>query len=107
MHELDIKYRSISHESDLVVKDEMARRLRVRGVLARDEVDMLRDQMSRKDDKIASLSDKADKIRGQLNAATQKSKQQEKQLRLQTREIANFKVNIPCLVEETSKTYQI
>lgn len=79
----------------------------MRGVLARDEVDMLRDQMSRKDDKIASLSDKADKIRGQLNAATQKSKQQEKQLRSQTREIANFKVNIPCLVGKTSKTYQI
>ncbi len=107
MHELDIKYRSISHESDLVVKDEMARRLRVRGVLARDEVDMLRDQMSRKDDKIASLSDKADKIRGQLNTATQKAKQQEKQLRTQTREIANLKVNTLYIVEETSKTYQI
>ncbi|KAH8887772.1 hypothetical protein GQ53DRAFT_826768 [Thozetella sp. PMI_491] len=97
LHELDLKYQNIGHRADLLVKDEEARRLRVRNVLTRDENDSLKDQLSLSDEKIKDLVNQGNMARNRLDSATQKSSQQERRLRSQTREIANMKEELNSL----------
>ncbi len=89
-----MKYQIANHQTDLVVKDETARRLKVRGAVVRDENDSLKDQLSQRDTKIIDLVQQSEMARNKLDNAIQKSSRQEKQLRSQTREIANMKVCI-------------
>lgn len=80
------------HQTDLVVKDEEARRLKLRIVLLRDETATLRDQMAQKDSQIYTLSQQYDDIRAQLDRTNKTCAEQENQLRSQAREQASLKV---------------
>jgi len=93
MHNLDMKYQGTSHQYSIVVKEEEARRLKLRSVLLGDENATLKDQLARKDDQITRLTSKCDTFRDHLENATQAGRQQEKQIRLQARELSTLKVN--------------
>ena len=83
------------HQTDLIVKDEEARRLKLRVIVLRDEVAVLRDQLAEKDDRISNLSQQYDDIRAQLGRMNQTCQDQADQLRLQARQQSDLKVRSP------------
>lgn len=87
-----MRYHNAMHQTDLVVKDEEARRLKVRVVVLRDETAALRDQLADKDGKISKLSQQHDDIRVQLEHLNQTCASQETQLRSQARQQSELKV---------------
>lgn len=92
IHVLDLKYHGIRHQTDLVVKDEEARRLKLRIVVLKDEVATLRDDLADKDHKIHTLSQQQDGIRAELERVNQTCATQESQLRLQARQYSELQV---------------
>lgn len=98
IHVLDLKYQDTTHQTNLVVKDEEARRLKLRVVVLRDEAATLRDQLADKDSRIRKLSKQYDDIRVQLDQLNQTCINQETQLRLQARQQSELKVRTaaPC-----------
>lgn len=88
------------HQTNLVVKDEEARRLKLRVVVLRDEAATLRDQVADKDSRIRKLSQQYDDIRVQLDQIKQTCINQETQLRSQARQQSELKVrnSAPCMV---------
>lgn len=92
IHNLGMKYQTTLHQTDLVVKDEEARRLKLRVVVLRDEAATLRDQMTDKDSKIRKLSQQNDDIHVQLDRMKQTCTSQETQLRSQARQQSELKV---------------
>lgn len=92
---LDLKYHGAMHQTDLIVKAEEARRLKLRVIVLRDEVAVLRDQLAEKDDRISNLSQQYEDICAQLGRMNQTCKDQEDQLRLQARQHSDLKVLPP------------
>lgn len=84
----------------MVVKDEEARRLKLRMNLLRDENTTLKDQVSQKDGKISRLNSRVDDIRAQMEVALEKTRKQEKELRVLTRNESNLRVRLPGAGEE-------
>ncbi|KAM7221293.1 hypothetical protein V8F06_003261, partial [Rhypophila decipiens] len=97
IHEIDMRYTRSSHKTDLLVKDEEARRLKLRGVLLRDENSSVKDQLAQKDVEIKILVEQIDEVRGQLESVQQKCSRQEKMIQTQSREISNLKEEISAL----------
>lgn len=97
MHSLDMRYQGTSHQYSIVVKEEEARRLKLRSVLLGDENATLKDQLARKGDQITRLSSKCDTFRDQIESAAHVGRQHEMQIRVQARELSNLKVNTPQL----------
>ena len=95
---LDLKYRGAMHQTDLIAKDEEARRLKLRVIVLRDEVAVLRDQLAEKDDRISNLSQQYEDICAQLCRINQTRKDQEDQMRLQARQYSDLKVLPPALI---------
>jgi Ni,Fe-hydrogenase III large subunit len=93
IHDLDEQYRRAAHECDLVVRDEEARRLKVRTLVFRDDASSLKDQLAQRDVRIRELVEQVDIIRAQLDEANEKSRRQEKLVQSQAREINNLKVS--------------
>lgn len=89
---LDLKYQDTMNRTELIVKDEEARRLKLRVVILRDEVATLRDQLADKDSKIRKMSQQYDDMRVQLDRLNQTCTNQETQLRSQVRQQAELKV---------------
>lgn len=94
MHDLDVKYQQTIHQFDLLVKDEEARRLRLRSMILRDEAAELRDHLAQNNARIKDLVEQIDDSRRQLDASQEKSRRQEKAIQSQAREINNLKVGI-------------
>ena len=95
IHILDLKYHGAMHQTDLIVKDEEARRLKLRVIVLRDEVAVLRDQLAEKDDRISNLSQQYEDICAQLGRMNQINQDQADQLRLQARQYSDLKVLSP------------
>lgn len=76
----------------MVVKDEEARRLKLRVMVLRDEAGALRDQLADKDSKIRKLSNQYEDICVQLDRMNKTCANQETQLRSQARQQAELKV---------------
>ncbi len=92
LHELDTKYRHIIHGCDLLVKDEEARRLKLRSMVLDDEASSLKDQLVQRDARIKELVDSVDDVRSLLDGADEKARRQDLLMQSQAREIANLKV---------------
>lgn len=92
VHDLDLKYRSAVHECDLVVRDEEARRLKLRSMILEDEATGSKDQLAQREIRIKDLVEQINDFRGQLANADEKSRRQDNVMQSQMREIANLKV---------------
>lgn len=92
IHLLDKQYQDTMHRTDIVVKDEEARRLKLRVMVLRDEAGALRDQLADKDSKIRKLSQQHEDLCVQLERVNQTCANQESQLRSQARQQAELKV---------------
>lgn len=87
-----MEHNSHIHQTALVSRDEDSRRLRVRKQLLRDDAEALRDQSSRKDDRISQLIADIHKARAEARTAKESQQSQQKVLTAQTRELSNLKV---------------
>jgi hypothetical protein len=94
LHDLDMKYHHISHKTDLLVKDEETRRMKLRSMVLADESASLKDQMSSRSARIKALTEQIDDTRTQLQSAHEKCRRQEKLMQTQSREITNLKVSL-------------
>lgn len=92
LHDLDLKYRRSVHECDLLIKDEEARRLKLRSMVLRDEASLSKDQLSHRDVRIKELVEQTEDARNQLQSAEEKSRRQDMLIQTHSREIANLKV---------------
>ncbi|KAL2162443.1 hypothetical protein VTH06DRAFT_7356 [Thermothelomyces fergusii] len=107
MHDLDVKYQQTIHEYDLVVKDEEARRLKLRSMILRDEASMLRDRLAQQDARIKDLVEQVDDSRRQLDASREKSRRQDKVVQSQAREINNLKEELSAFNEVSQNSSKI
>lgn len=94
---LDLKYHGAMHQTDLIVKAEEARRLKLRVIVLRDELAVFRDQLADKNGRISDLMQQYEDTCAQLDRMNQTCKDQEDQLRLQARQYSDLKVLPPTL----------
>ncbi len=92
LHNLDIKHQNASHQRELVVKDEEARRIETRNVLLRNDNASLQDCIGQKESRINQLTGQCQGLRLQLDSASEACREQEMQMRIQTRELSTLKV---------------
>lgn len=93
LHELEMRHQSNASSSDLLVKDEDVRRLKLRILMLRDENNSLRDQIAQNTDAGTKLAAKCDDLSAQLRAKIEVVRLQEKQLRKQEREFSQLQVS--------------
>ena len=93
IHQLDLKYRGAMHQTDLIYKEEEARRLKLRVLVLRDEAATLRDQLADKDSRIRKLSKQYEDVHAQLERMDQTCQEQAAQLRSQARQQSELKVH--------------
>lgn len=87
-----MRHQQGASKSDLLIKDEDVRRLKLRILMLRDENTTLRDQIIQSNDETAHLSTQCEDLGTQLEAKIQEARSQEKKLRKQEREFSNLKV---------------
>jgi chromosome segregation ATPase len=85
-------YRETLLKTDLIVKDEGARRLRLRILLLEGENDDLHEQLALADDRIDVLEQEGEELRGQFEQIQEDARHHESEVRVQTRELNNLKV---------------
>lgn len=89
---LEVAYRESLRNNDLIVKDESARRLRLRILMLENENDDLHEQLALGDDRIDILEQECSELREELARAQEDASRQEAELRTQSRELLNIKV---------------
>ncbi|KAK8874521.1 FtsJ-like methyltransferase-domain-containing protein [Apiospora arundinis] len=94
LHELEMRHQSNASSSDLLVKDEDVRRLKLRILMLRDENNSLRDQIAQNTDAGTKLAAKCDDLSAQLRAKIEVVRLQEKQLRKQEREFSQLQAEL-------------
>jgi hypothetical protein len=96
---LELAYEQSLRNSDLIVKEEGARRLRLQILLLEDENDELHEHLAVQDDSIDRLELERAELQVQLDHADAESRHYEGELRLQARELNNLKVRLNRTIE--------
>jgi peptidoglycan hydrolase CwlO-like protein len=86
-------YQETLRDADMIIKDEGARRLRLRIIMLENENDDLHEQLALGDDRIDVLEQESEELRGQLGHAQEDVYRQEAELRTQAREFQNLKAS--------------
>ncbi|KAI0972361.1 hypothetical protein F4678DRAFT_58915 [Xylaria arbuscula] len=94
LHDLELQHQKNECGSDILVKDEDIRRLRVRILLLRDENTALRDQVDLNSSTNAKLASRCDNLSLQIEAKIAMVRSQEEQLRKQEREFSSLKTEL-------------
>jgi chromosome segregation ATPase len=94
-------YRETLRNAELIIKDEGARRLRLRILMLENENDDLHEQLGLGDDRIDVLEQENQEIRSQLDRAQEDVLRQENELRTQSRQLNNFKVSVIGMYDRT------
>ncbi|KAF2965682.1 hypothetical protein GQX73_g7890 [Xylaria multiplex] len=97
LHDLELRHQKNECASDILVKDEDIRRLRVRILLLRDENTALRDQVDLNNSTNAKLVSRCDNLSAQIEAKMTLVRSQEEQLRKQEREYINLKAELQAM----------
>ena len=95
MHSLDIGYQTATHKTEILVKDEEARRLKLRSQLLRNDNATIKEDLARKEERIRELVAQHEAVLEQLHRTSEKARQQENRTRSLERELANVKVSHP------------
>ncbi|KAL0469890.1 hypothetical protein QR685DRAFT_527837 [Neurospora intermedia] len=94
MFELEMRYKQAVHQTDLLVREEDGRRMKLRSMVLRDDNSSLKDQVAHRDNRIKILIQRADDARHLIESIQQQCARQEKQIQAQMREIAHLKEEI-------------
>lgn len=76
----------------MIIKDEDARRLRLKILLLENENDDLHQQLGSADDRIDALEQEGDEVRTELDSTRDDLQRQETESRIQARELSIMKV---------------
>ncbi len=90
---LEIAYQETLRNTEMLIKDEGARRLRLRILMLENENDDLHEQLALGDDRIDILEQESGELRGLLGQAQEDVCRQETEIRTQARELQNLKVS--------------
>ncbi|KAI3326279.1 hypothetical protein HD806DRAFT_520906 [Xylariaceae sp. AK1471] len=94
LHDLELKHQKNASETDLLVKDEDVRRLRLRILLLKDENTALRDQVDLNNSINAKLLAQCGNLSAQIESKMTLVRSQEEQLGKQEREYSNLKAEL-------------
>ncbi|KAM0333999.1 hypothetical protein ACHAQA_001019 [Verticillium albo-atrum] len=97
IHEHDKALQAQLHQSELVTKDENARRLRVRKHILADDNDALQQRLQGSADQITQLSSQVEQAQAESKAAKQAYRQLKKSLESQVREASHLKMELESL----------
>jgi hypothetical protein len=89
---LDAAYNKSVQNTNLLIKDEAARRLQLRILLLENENDELQEKLALGDDRIDLLERAGDELRVQMESAREEERRQVNDLKAQTRELHNLRV---------------
>ncbi|UKZ79278.1 hypothetical protein TrVFT333_007028 [Trichoderma virens FT-333] len=81
LHALDLEYQQNRHKTDLIGRDEEARRLQLRVLLLRDENTRLQDKCAAKDAEIMALSRDGDQLRAELDGTKTEDRPKDTQIK--------------------------
>ncbi|RYP28086.1 hypothetical protein DL766_006079 [Monosporascus sp. MC13-8B] len=104
LHNLEMKHQRNGSNTDLLVKDEDIRRLKLRILLLRDENTSLRDQIAKNNDVNTKLTSQCDDLTAQIEAKMEVIRSQEKELRKQEREYKNLKAELQSMTSATQES---
>lgn len=85
-------YRDVCRETDTIIKDEAARRLRLRIILLENENDELHEQLALGDERVDVAEQEIEDLCEKLRVAEDDLYQKESEMRSQFREVGNLKV---------------
>ncbi|KAI0383243.1 hypothetical protein F5Y04DRAFT_250917 [Hypomontagnella monticulosa] len=102
LHNLELKHQKNGSDTELLIKDEDARRLRLRILMLKDENTSLRDQIALNNDVNTKLTTQRNDLRAQIEAKMELVRSQEKQLRKQEREYSNLKAELQAMNSATN-----
>ncbi|KAI0189169.1 hypothetical protein EV127DRAFT_512542 [Xylaria flabelliformis] len=104
LHDLELEHQKNGYDTEILVKDEDVRRLRVRILLLRDENTTLRDQVDLNTSANAKLVSRCDNLNAEIEAKAAAVRSQEEQLRKQEQEYSNLKAELQSMhnVNESS-----
>jgi hypothetical protein len=89
---MELAYQENLLKTDIIIKDEAARRLRLRILLLESENDDLHEQLALADDRIDVLEQEGEQVRRQFEDTHEHAQKMESELRVQTREVSTLKV---------------
>lgn len=88
-----MEYQEATHKTRMVLRDEEARRLKLRSLLLQDDNAIIRDELGRKANLIKDLKAKLNSTQQQVDIWMDKARSTEKKVLSQARELANLKVS--------------
>ncbi|CZT41546.1 related to USO1 Intracellular protein transport protein [Rhynchosporium secalis] len=91
---LELAYQENVRNTEMIIKDECARRLRLRILLLENENDELHEQLAVGDDRNDILEQTTTELRNQLSDIQEDFRRQECELRVQGRELNNLKAEL-------------
>ncbi|PVH80725.1 hypothetical protein DL98DRAFT_654425 [Cadophora sp. DSE1049] len=91
---LELAYQENLRNTEMIIKDEGARRLRLRILMLENENDELHEQLAVGDDRNDLLEQTAGDLRDQLSDTQENVRRQEAELRVQSRELNNMKAEL-------------
>lgn len=95
---LELAYQEALKNTELIVKDEASRRLRLQILLLENDNDEMHAQLAAGEDRIDTVEEDNEDLRARLEQAQEDGKKVEAEMRVQTRELNNIKV-VPLLWE--------
>ncbi|KAI0438140.1 hypothetical protein F4803DRAFT_112106 [Xylaria telfairii] len=107
LHDLELEHQKNGHNSEMLLKDEDVRRLRVRILLLRDENTTLRDQVDTSKGANTKLVSRCDHLNTQLEAKLAVARSQEEQLRKQEQEYSNLKAELQSMTNVNENSANI
>ncbi|TVY22411.1 hypothetical protein LHYA1_G008524 [Lachnellula hyalina] len=104
---LEVAYQEALRNTESIVKDEAARRLRLRILMLENENDDLHEQLALGDDRIDVLEQEGDELREQLERAHDEIQRHEADARVQTRELNNLRAALTSMNGVTMDTTKL
>ncbi|EKD13769.1 FtsJ-like methyltransferase [Drepanopeziza brunnea f. sp. 'multigermtubi' MB_m1] len=104
---LQMAYQENLRNTDMIIKDEGARRLRLRILMLENENDELHEQLALSDDRHDMLEQSAEGLRGQLCETQENLRRQDVELRMQGRELVNLKAELSAMNGVTSDSAKV
>ncbi|CAK7267220.1 hypothetical protein SEPCBS57363_002482 [Sporothrix epigloea] len=106
-HELGLRYLDARHREDLVVKDDDIRRFRVQTTLLQGEKNRLEEHVSALNDRVGTLMSQYEEAQLQLESINRKCREQDGQLRAQTREHASLRTELLSFSSATADSTKV
>lgn len=90
---MEAAYQETLHGTELIVRDEDSRRLRLRILLLEEEMADLNEQLSSDDERINDMEQERDDLKAQLEQGEEEARRIDSNLRMTTRELNGLKVS--------------